>query len=104
MEALRRAVLEGWDTIGESIESVVPLELHMRAYQLIESTPALLAAYLRRSAELEEEIARVIASARDSTWTRTRDRASRWPVFGELMRITGRLWSEATTASRRSAS
>ena len=30
----------------------------MRTYQMIESTPALLAAHLRRSIELEEEIAR----------------------------------------------
>lgn len=61
MEALRRAVLESWDTIGEAIEAVVPIELHMRTYQLIESTPALLAAHLRRSEEIEEEIARLIA-------------------------------------------
>ena len=61
LEALRQAVLDGWDTISEVVESVVPVELHLRMYRVIESTPVLLAAHLRRSAEVEEELARVIA-------------------------------------------
>jgi AcrR family transcriptional regulator len=99
LEALRRAVLEGWDTIGESIESVVPLELHMRAYQLIESTPALLAAYLRRSAELEEEIARVIAEREGLDVDADPRPRVAVAAFGGVMRITGRLWSEGTDHS-----
>lgn len=39
-EALRGAVLDAWDTLGEPIEEVVPVELHMRTYQMIESTPS----------------------------------------------------------------
>ncbi|MCX4400997.1 TetR family transcriptional regulator [Streptomyces sp. NBC_00268] len=99
LEALRRAVLEGWDTIGESIESVVPLELHMRAYRLIESTPALLAAYLRRSAELEEEIARVIAEREGLDVDADPRPRVAVAVFGGVMRITGRLWSEGADHS-----
>ncbi|MCX4592279.1 TetR family transcriptional regulator [Streptomyces sp. NBC_01549] len=99
LEALRRAVLEGWDTIGESIESPVPLELHMRAYRLIESTPALLAAYLRRSAELEEEIARVIAEREGLDVDADPRPRVAVAAFGGVMRITGRLWSEGADHS-----
>ena len=99
LEALRRAVLEGWDTIGESVESVVPLELHMRAYRLIESTPALLAAYLRRSAELEEEIARVIAEREGLDVDADPRPRVAVAVFGGVMRITGRLWNEGADHS-----
>ncbi|WP_432054334.1 TetR family transcriptional regulator [Streptomyces sp. bgisy022] len=61
LEALRRAVLGSWDGITEAVEQIVPVELHIRVHRVIESTPALLAAHLRRSAELEEELARVVA-------------------------------------------
>ncbi len=93
LEALRRAVMESWDTIGESIEAVIPLELHMRAFQLIESTPALLAAHLRRQEGLEEELARVIAEREGlDVDTDPRPRVA-VAVFGGVMRLTGRLWS-----------
>lgn len=36
--ALRGAVIGAWDAMGRSIEEVVPVELHMRTYQMIEST------------------------------------------------------------------
>ena len=92
LEALRRAVLEGWDTIGEAVEAVVPIELHMRTFQLIESTPALLAAHLRRSAELEDEIARVVAEREGvDVETDPRPRVA-VAVFGGVMRVTGRMW------------
>ncbi|MFF1447231.1 TetR family transcriptional regulator [Streptomyces sp. NPDC058274] len=92
LEALRRAVLEGWDTIGEAIEEVVPIELYMRAFQMIESTPVLLAAYLRRSADVEGELARLIA-AREGLDVDT-DPRPRVAVaaFGGVMRVTGRQW------------
>src|SRR5690348_11827911 len=43
LAALRQAVLEGWDTLHEIIEAVVPVELYLRMYRVIESTPVLLA-------------------------------------------------------------
>ncbi|MGX1269706.1 AcrR family transcriptional regulator [Streptomyces phaeoluteigriseus] len=61
MEALRQAVLEGWSSLSEAIESIASVELYLRMYRVIESTPVLLAAHLRRSAETEEAIARVLA-------------------------------------------
>jgi AcrR family transcriptional regulator len=93
LEALRRAVLESWDTIGESIERVVPVELHLRAYRMIEATPALLAAHLRRCAELEEHIARIIAE-REGVDVDTDPRPRLLvAVFGAVIRVTERRWS-----------
>jgi AcrR family transcriptional regulator len=93
LEALRQAVLEGWDGIGEAIERIVPVELHMRTYRLIESTPTLFATHLRRSAELEEEIARIIAAREGlDVDTDPRPRVA-VAVFGGVIRVTERLWS-----------
>ncbi|MEU5344781.1 TetR family transcriptional regulator [Streptomyces sp. NPDC020766] len=93
LEALRRAVMANWDTIGEAIEAVIPLELHMRAFQLIESTPALLAVHLRRQEDLEEELARVIADREGlDVDTDPRPRVA-MAVFGGVMRLSSRLWS-----------
>jgi AcrR family transcriptional regulator len=92
LEALRQAVLEGWDGIGEAIEQIVPVELHMRTYRLIESTPSLFATHLRRSAELEEEIARIIADREGlDVDTDPRPRVA-VAVFGGVIRVTERLW------------
>jgi AcrR family transcriptional regulator len=92
LEALRRAVLEGWDTLNETIESVVPLELHMRTYQLIESTPVLIAAHLRRSAELEEQLARLIAGREGLDVDADPRPRVAVAAFSGVMRVTGRLW------------
>ncbi|MEU6661176.1 TetR family transcriptional regulator [Streptomyces sp. NPDC046821] len=91
-EALRGAVLCAWDTLGESIEEVVPVELHMRTYQMIESTPSLIAAHLRRSTELEEQVARVIAEREGlDVETDPRPRVT-VAAFSGVMRLAGRLW------------
>jgi AcrR family transcriptional regulator len=94
MEVLRRAVLGAWDDLGGVIESVVPVELHMRTYRMIESTPALFAAHLRRSAEMEEQIARLIA--RREGLDVDADPRPRVIVatFSGVMRVAGRLWGE----------
>ncbi|MFJ8359972.1 TetR family transcriptional regulator [Streptomyces sp. NPDC093984] len=92
LEALRQAVLEGWDGIGEAIERIVPVELHMRTYRLIESTPSLFATHLRRSAELEEEIARIVAEREGlDVDSDPRPRVA-VAVFGGVIRVTERLW------------
>ncbi|MEU6404571.1 TetR family transcriptional regulator [Streptomyces sp. NPDC046985] len=93
MEALGRAVLDGWDTISDAVASVVPLDLYLRMFQAIESTPVLLAAHLRRSVETEEEIARLLA-AREGLDVDA-DPRPRLAVaaFGGVMRLTGRQWS-----------
>jgi AcrR family transcriptional regulator len=92
MTALRRAVLLSWDAIGQAIEATVPPELHMRMYQVIESTPSLLAVHLRRSAELEERIAREVAR-REGLDVRTSPRPRVLvAAFSGVMRVTGRVW------------
>lgn len=92
MEALRQAVLEGWDAIRETVESAVPVELYLRMYRTIESTPALLATHLRRSAAVEEEIARVLAGREGvDVETDPRPRLA-VAVFGGVIRVTERQW------------
>jgi AcrR family transcriptional regulator len=93
LDALRLALVDSWSTIGEAVEQLIPLELHMRFYRVIESTPALLAAHLRRATELEEEIARVIAGREGlDVDTDPRPRVV-VAVFGAVMRVTERIWS-----------
>ncbi|MEV7125723.1 TetR family transcriptional regulator [Streptomyces sp. NPDC093260] len=93
MEALRRAVLDSWDTINDAVESVVPVELYLRMFWVIESTPALLAAYLRRSVETEEEIARLLAAREGLDVDADPRPRLAVAVFGGVMRVTGRQWS-----------
>ena len=93
LEALRRAVLDSWDTVGEAVQATVPLDLYMRTCQLIESTPALLAAHLRRCVAMEEELARTIAQ-REGLDVDT-DPYPRVVVaaFGGVLRLAGRMWA-----------
>ncbi|MFK0233524.1 TetR/AcrR family transcriptional regulator [Streptomyces vinaceus] len=99
LEALRRAVLDAWDTLDEALSDVVPVDLYMRTYQLIESTPALLAVHLRRSTELEERIARLIAEREGlDVDADPRPRVAVAAVSG-VMRVTGRLWGQGEDAS-----
>ncbi|MFJ4977260.1 TetR family transcriptional regulator [Streptomyces coeruleorubidus] len=93
LEALRRALLESWDAINEAIEEIVPVDLHMRVYRVIESTPALLAAHLRRAAELEEELARIIAEREGLDVDADPRPRIIVALFGGVIRVTERLWS-----------
>ncbi|MFF9812409.1 TetR family transcriptional regulator [Streptomyces sp. NPDC014006] len=93
MQALRQAIVEGWDRIGESIEAVVPVELYLRMYRMIESTPVLLAAHLRRSAETEEKIARVLADREGIDVDADPRPRLVVAVFGGVIRVTERQWS-----------
>ncbi|MDG4857542.1 TetR family transcriptional regulator [Streptomyces sp. T-3] len=95
IEAMRRAVLDSWEMMGDSIAEVVPLELHMRTYQMIESTPALLAVHMRRSIEMEAEIARIVAEREGlDVETDPRPRVA-VAAFSGVMRMTGQLWGAA---------
>ncbi|MER6155670.1 TetR family transcriptional regulator [Streptomyces sp. NPDC001868] len=93
LEAMRNAVLEGWDAIGEAVDQVVPAELFLRAYGMVESTPALLAAHLRRADEVAREMERIIAEREGlDVDTDPRPRVA-VAVFGGVMRVTERLWA-----------
>ncbi|MGW4545846.1 TetR family transcriptional regulator [Streptomyces violaceorubidus] len=99
LDALRGALAESWSTIGEAVERLIPLELHMRFYRVIESTPALLAAHLRRATELEEEIARVVARREGLDLDADPRPRVAVAVFGAVMRVTERIWSARDDAS-----
>ncbi|MGV9555184.1 TetR/AcrR family transcriptional regulator [Streptomyces sp. NPDC003401] len=93
MEALRQAVLEGWSSLSEAVESVVPVELYLRMHRVIESTPVLLAAHLRRSAETEETIARVLAEREGLDVDADPRPRLAVALFGAVMRVTERRWA-----------
>lgn len=93
MQALRRAVVEGWYSINEVVESVVPVELYLRMYRVIESTPVLLAAHLRRSAEAEEDLVRVIAEREGLDADADPRPRLAVAVFSGVMRVAERQWS-----------
>jgi AcrR family transcriptional regulator len=93
LDALRQALGESWGTIGETVERLVPLDLHLRFYRVIESTPALLAAHLRRATELEEEIARIVADREGLDVDADPRPRVAVAVFGAVIRVTERIWS-----------
>ncbi|MGW2521071.1 TetR family transcriptional regulator [Streptomyces sp. NPDC001617] len=92
MEALRQAVLEGWDSLHEVIEAVVPVEFYLRMYRVIESTPALLAAHLRRNLEVEDALARVLAEREGLDVDADPRPRLAVAVFSGVMRVTERQW------------
>ncbi|MDT3399591.1 TetR family transcriptional regulator [Streptomyces sp. B1866] len=94
LTALRRAALGAWDTIGDAIGELVPVELHVRAYRMIESTPVLLAAHLRRTAELQERTAREIARREGLDVDADPRPRLVVAVFGGATRVAGKLWGE----------
>ncbi|MFI8516820.1 TetR/AcrR family transcriptional regulator [Streptomyces sp. NPDC085481] len=95
LEAMRNAVLSAWDTIGEAIAEVVPVELYLRSFQVIESTPALLAVHLRRSTEMEESIARLIAGREGLDVDEDPRPRIAVAAFSGVMRVTGQLWGRS---------
>ncbi|MFI6767983.1 TetR/AcrR family transcriptional regulator [Streptomyces sp. NPDC050355] len=99
LTALRSAVMAAWDDIGSAIESVIPVELHMRSYQMIESTPALIAVHLRRSSELEEQIARLIAGREGLDVDVDPRPRVLVAAFSGVMRVAGKVWGEGQDCS-----
>ncbi|MEW1658737.1 MULTISPECIES: TetR family transcriptional regulator [unclassified Streptomyces] len=99
LTALRSAVMTAWDEIGSAIASVVPVDLHMRTFQMIESTPALVAAYLRRSTELEEQIAQLIARREGLDVDADPRPRVLVAAFSGVMRVAGKVWGEGHDCS-----
>ncbi|MEE1928518.1 TetR family transcriptional regulator [Streptomyces sp. TRM 70351] len=62
MAALRGALDDGWASIGEAVAEVVSLELHLRMWRVIETTPSLVEVHLRRAMEMEERLTLTIAA------------------------------------------
>lgn len=99
LRAMRAAVLAAWDTVEEALSEVVPIDLYMRSYRLIESTPALLAVHLRRSTELEERISRLIAEREGLDVDGDPRPRVAVAAFSGVMRVTGRLWGQGEDTS-----
>ncbi|MFG3257811.1 TetR/AcrR family transcriptional regulator [Streptomyces sp. NPDC048172] len=99
MDALRHTLEVSWGELGPAIEEIVPLDLHMRMWQVIEVTPALLAAHLRQSLVLEERLAAEIA--RRTGLDPESDPRPRVLVaaFCAVMGIAGRHWAMRGNAS-----
>ncbi|OCC09818.1 TetR/AcrR family transcriptional regulator [Streptomyces sp. PTY087I2] len=98
-EAMRRAVLCAWNSIGEAIEEVITVDLHMRTYQMIESTPSLLAAHMRRGIALENQVARLIAEREGLDVERDPRPRVAVAAFSGVMRVTGQLWGQGVDPS-----
>ncbi|MFD8011800.1 TetR family transcriptional regulator [Streptomyces sp. NPDC058955] len=98
-DAMRNAVLAAWDGVGDAIDEVVPVELYLRTFFMIESTPALLATHLRRSSEMEETIARLVA--RREGLDVDADPRPRLAVaaFSGVMRVTAQMWGKGPDRS-----
>lgn len=99
LEMLRRAVLDSWDSINEAVEQLVPLELLMRLYRVIEATPALLAAHLRRATEVEEELAQIIAEREGLDVDADPRPRILVAAFGGVIRVAERRWSAGDDVS-----
>jgi AcrR family transcriptional regulator len=92
MRALRNALDATWAGIGEAIQEVVPLSFFLRMWQVIETTPSLVAVHMRRSAEMEERLANVLAE-REGLDPRTDPRPRVLVAsFSGVMRAAERQW------------
>ncbi|MFI8928026.1 TetR/AcrR family transcriptional regulator [Streptomyces sp. NPDC053474] len=96
--ALRGAVLDSWEAMNEALAELIPVELHIRTYQMIESTPSLLAVHLHRSTELEARAAHVLAEREGLDPADPRPRVAT-AAFGGVMRAAGRLWATGEDVS-----
>jgi AcrR family transcriptional regulator len=94
IRALRNALDSSWDSLGEAIAEVVPVGLHMRMWQVIETTPTLLAVHLRRSTEMEERLAEEFVRRERLSPADPRPRVLT-ASFSGVMRAAGRHWGES---------
>ncbi|MGW2084295.1 TetR family transcriptional regulator [Streptomyces sp. NPDC001880] len=94
-EAMRNAVLCAWSSIGEVTQEIITVELHMRTYRMIESTPTLLAAHLRRSCALENQVAQLIAGREGLDVDEDPRPRVAVAAFCGVMRVTGQLWGRS---------
>jgi len=98
-EAIRGAVHHTWDGIGDAVEAIATVELHMRTYRMIESTPSLHAVHLRRCIDLENQIARLIAEREGLDVDEDPRPRVAVAAFCGVMRVTGQLWGQGRDTS-----
>ncbi|MFJ8167211.1 TetR family transcriptional regulator [Streptomyces sp. NPDC094473] len=91
-EAMCRAALRAWSALSDAVDDDITAELQMRAYRMIESTPALHAAHMRRHIGLEQQTALLIAEREGlDVEADPRPRVA-VAAFSGVMRMTGQLW------------
>ncbi|QNP72938.1 TetR family transcriptional regulator [Streptomyces roseirectus] len=98
-EAMGRALRESLGTMDEAIERVVPMELYVHGYRVIEETPALFAAHLRRSAELEELIAGIVAEREGVDLAEDLRPRLVVALFSGVIRVAERGWAHGGSVS-----
>lgn len=99
MEVLRRTLDETWQGLDEAIEEIVPIELHMRMWQVVETTPTLLAVHLRHSAEMEERLAAEIARREGVDVDADPRPRVLVAAYSGVLRTAGRRWGAGGDAS-----
>ncbi|MFH8754226.1 TetR family transcriptional regulator [Streptomyces atroolivaceus] len=97
-EAMRRAALKAWDATPEADGEYVTAELRMRAYRVIESTPALHAAHMRRHIGLQQQTALLIAEREGLDPDADPRPRVAVAAFSGVMRLTGQLWGRRSDA------
>ncbi|MER8186535.1 TetR family transcriptional regulator [Kitasatospora sp. NPDC094015] len=94
LQAMRASITEAWRTLGEARgSSTGGVTAALELFELIETTPTLLAAHLRRTTEQERVVAGVLADREGldpATDLRPRLLAA---VFGAVLRISHLSWS-----------
>ncbi|MEU9132954.1 TetR family transcriptional regulator [Kitasatospora sp. NPDC048540] len=97
LQAMRAAITEAWRTLGDGRRTGAgSVTAALELFELIETTPTLLAAHLRRATEQEGVVARVLADREGldpATDLRPRLLAA---VFGAVVRISHLSWSTHT--------
>ncbi|MGW0789544.1 TetR family transcriptional regulator [Streptomyces sp. NPDC002911] len=97
-EALRRAALNVWNTPAATETDDITAELQVRAYRVIESTPALHAAHMRRHIGLEQQTALLIAEREGLDLEADPRPRVAVAAFSGVMRLTGQLWGRRKDA------
>jgi AcrR family transcriptional regulator len=95
LEALRAAVRETWQDLGAGGPGSIPVTSALEIIRLIESTPVLLAAHLRRTAEQERQVAAVLAEREGVDPGQDLRPRLLAAVFGAVIRTAHATWGSA---------
>ncbi|MBA0049998.1 TetR family transcriptional regulator [Streptomyces sp. AJS327] len=98
-QALRNALDATWPEMGETVGEIVSLNLYMRMWQVIETTPALLAAQLRASFTTEERLAAALARREGVDLDEDLRPRALAAAFSGVLRAAGRHWGSGSDSS-----
>ncbi|WP_031082569.1 TetR/AcrR family transcriptional regulator [Streptomyces sp. NRRL WC-3549] len=101
-EALRRAAFSTWSSLADPTKDDATAELWLRTYRMIESTPTLVAAHMRRGVDLERQTTLVIAEREGLDPEADPRPGVAVAAFAGVLRLTGQLWNRRQDASMKS--